>query len=105
MGRPVLNEWHPQEKLEVGKNICHTIIARTFFCLENYLDSKARNATHKITLVLHTNFFEEFYLKCVILLGNKAHEASVTHSWVTRLNFQGELISVKMGCKHPIITH
>ena len=39
------------------------------------------------------------------MLGNKAHEASITHSWVTHQNFWGQLISVKLGHKHPIITH
>ena len=79
--------------------ICHTIITRTVFCLENYLDSQAHNATHKITPALHTNISGELCLMCVIVLGNKAHEASITYSWVTRQKFQGELILVTMGRK------
>ena len=40
-------------------------------------------------------------LKCVIELGNKAYEASITHALVTRQHIRGEGISVKIGGKTP----
>ena len=66
-----------------------------------YLDSEARNATHKLTPALHTNISGELLLKCVIVLGDKAHGASVTHSFLDTPKFSGEIISVKMGRKMP----
>ena len=75
--------------------------------MDNYFDSKERNATHQITPALHIIIFGELFSKCVMVLGNKAHEASITYSWVTHQYFRGggELISVKWNAKHPIITH
>ena len=49
----------------------------------------------------YTNILGELFLKCVIVLGNTAHEASITHSWVTRHNIRGELTSVKTGLTTP----
>ena len=72
--------------------ICHTIITGTFFCLENYLDSEARNATHKTTPAYYTRYFWEFFCWATRLMRHRLR--------ILRLHakfFRGELILVKMG--------
>ena len=36
-----------------------------------------------------------------MVLGDKAHEASITHSWITRQIFRAGLMSVKVERKTP----
>ena len=75
-------------------SIRHTIIARTFFCLENGLRSKARNAIHKITPALPITILQEFFCLYVIVLGNKAHETSASWNYTFwgMPNICGEII-------------
>ena len=68
--------------------ICHTNIARTFFCFgELFRLESALCYTQNCTCITQI-VWEMFLLKRVFLRNcvgcNKAHEASITHSWVTR---------------------
>ena len=61
--------------------IRHSIIACAFFCLENYLHSRARNVTQKFTSTIH-NYISGLFVLCVMVLGNKAHETSWNYTFL-----------------------
>ena len=55
----------------VKGTICHTSIARTFFRLENYLDSKAQNVTHTQNYTYITQIFWGINLEVQIHVGQQ----------------------------------
>ena len=80
--------------------VTQLLITRTFFCLENYLDSKTRNATHKFNPALHKYSWGILFKvrHCVWQQGSRG----ISYTFlVTRQNYRGESISVKMGRKTP----
>ena len=70
------------------RTIRHTIIARTLFsCLDIFRLESVQCYTQNYTCITHV--LGRLMLKCVIVLFNTAHDASITHSWVTRQHIRG----------------
>ena len=70
--------------IAAGTVIRHTIIARTFFCLENDTHSKACNDTNIITPALHRNILGVLFTRRTRLMRHQ-HLGNYK-SWITRQN-------------------